>query len=52
MWGTGGEIGMFHNKPVEAPSSRHANMSDEELKEFINKKLYELEFPPFSGSIE
>lgn len=46
----GKEIGMFHNKPVETPRSEHANMSDEELQEYIYKKLYKLGFLPLSGS--
>ena len=48
----GKEIGMFHNKPVEEPHSKHANLSDEELIEFINQKLYKLGFPPLDSEIE
>jgi len=40
----GKEIGMFHNKPVEAPRSKYADMSDEELKQYIFEKCRKLGF--------
>lgn len=42
----GKEIGMFHNKPAEAPRSKYANMSDEELKQHISVKLGKLGLLP------
>lgn len=46
------EIGMFHNKPVETPRSKHADMSDEELQKYIYKKLYKLGFLPLNNEIK
>jgi len=48
----GKEIGMFHNKPVETPRSKHAAMSDEELQTYVYKKLYKLGYLPFPGSLK